>query len=129
MARRTHIGSRAALLAGTALLTVPAAASADSLDAYNNGALPNSVAINTLWVVVAGLLVMFMQAGFAFLEIGFSRGKNAGTIVAKILVNFSIAAHHVLGRRVRLRVRPRRARSARTASSCAATATRSRRSA
>ena len=35
---------------------------------------------------------MFMQAGFAFLEIGFSRGKNAGTVIAKILVNFSIAA-------------------------------------
>ena len=35
---------------------------------------------------------MFMQAGFAFLEIGFSRGKNAGTIIAKILANFSIAA-------------------------------------
>jgi Amt family ammonium transporter len=90
--RRTHIGSRAALLAGAALLAAPALASADSLEAYNNGALPNSVAINTIWVVVAGLLVMFMQAGFAFLEIGFSRGKNAGTIVAKILVNFSIAA-------------------------------------
>ena len=42
--------------------------------------------------IVAGCLVMFMQAGFAFLEIGFSRGKNVGTIVAKILVNFSIAA-------------------------------------
>src|SRR3954452_7745187 len=35
---------------------------------------------------------MFMQAGFAFLEIGFSRGKNVGTVVAKILVNFAIAA-------------------------------------
>jgi ammonium transporter, Amt family len=35
---------------------------------------------------------MFMQAGFAFLEIGFSRGKNAGTVIAKILANFSIAA-------------------------------------
>ena len=34
---------------------------------------------------------MFMQAGFAFLEIGFSRGKNAGTVIAKILTNFSIA--------------------------------------
>jgi Amt family ammonium transporter len=43
-------------------------------------------------VLVAGILVMFMQAGFAFLEIGFSRGKNAGTVVAKILVNFSICA-------------------------------------
>jgi ammonium transporter, Amt family len=35
---------------------------------------------------------MFMQAGFAFLEIGFSRAKNAGTVVAKILTNFSIGA-------------------------------------
>ncbi len=33
-----------------------------------------------------------MQAGFLLLEVGFSRGKNAGTIVAKILTNFSIAA-------------------------------------
>ena len=75
-----------------ALLAVPAVASADSLDAANNGVLPDSVAINSLWVVIAGCLVMFMQAGFAFLEIGFSRGKNAGTVIAKILTNFSIAA-------------------------------------
>ncbi len=53
---------------------------------------PDSVAINTIWVMVAALLVIFMQAGFALLEIGFSRQKNAGTVVAKILTNFSIAA-------------------------------------
>src|SRR5947209_16349394 len=53
--------------------------------------LPDSVGINSMWVVVAACLVMFMQAGFAFLEIGFSRAKNAGTVVAKILTNFSIA--------------------------------------
>ena len=51
----------------------------------------DSVAINSIWVMVAALLVIFMQAGFAFLEIGFSRAKNAGTVVAKILTNFSIA--------------------------------------
>jgi Amt family ammonium transporter len=45
-----------------------------------------------MWVIVAALLVMFMQAGFAFLEIGFSRQKNVGTVVAKILTNFSICA-------------------------------------
>jgi Amt family ammonium transporter len=48
--------------------------------------------IDTTWVIVAAILVMFMQAGFAFLEIGFSRGKNVGAVVAKILTNFSIAA-------------------------------------
>ena len=50
---------------------------------------------------------MFMQAGFAFLEIGFSRGKNAGTVVAKILTNFSIAARRLVGCRIRVRVRRR----------------------
>jgi Amt family ammonium transporter len=48
--------------------------------------------LNTLWIIVAACLVMFMQAGFAFLEIGFSRGKNVGSVVAKILTNFSIAS-------------------------------------
>src|SRR4051794_34963099 len=75
-----------------AALVVPGVASADTLDAAKNGVLPDSVAINSMWVIVAGCLVMFMQAGFAFLEIGFSRGKNAGTVIAKILTNFSIAA-------------------------------------
>ena len=41
---------------------------------------------------VAGILVLFMQAGFAMLEIGFSRSKNAGTVMGKILINLSIAA-------------------------------------
>jgi Amt family ammonium transporter len=49
-------------------------------------------ATDTAWVMVAAILVMFMQAGFLFLEIGFSRMKNAGTVVPKVLANFSIAA-------------------------------------
>jgi Amt family ammonium transporter len=73
--------------AGT-LLAVPALASAAT-----GPTLDDAVSsINTTWVIVAGVLVMFMQAGFAFLEIGFSRGKNAGTGIAKILTNFSIAS-------------------------------------
>ena len=76
-------------LAVMAILAVPAFASAHGqLEAYKD----TTVAINTLWVIFAACLVMFMQAGFALLEIGFSRGKNAGTVVAKILTNFSIAA-------------------------------------
>src|SRR4051812_10962099 len=65
---------------------------ADLIDAVGSkNGIPDSVGINSLWVIVAGCLVMFMQAGFAFLEIGFSRAKNAGTVIAKILTNFSIA--------------------------------------
>src|SRR3954453_7808471 len=76
------------------LLLLPATSLADANDlkAAIDGKLKDTVGINSTWVIVAGVLVMFMQAGFAFLEIGFSRGKNAGTVVAKILANFSIAA-------------------------------------
>jgi len=48
--------------------------------------------LDTLWVYVAGAFVMLMQAGFLLLEAGFSRMKNAGTIVAKVIANLSIAA-------------------------------------
>jgi Amt family ammonium transporter len=64
----------------------------DTLRAAQQGTLQDSVVVNTLWVVFAAILVLFMQAGFAMLEIGFSRAKNAGSVVAKILTNLSIAA-------------------------------------
>jgi Amt family ammonium transporter len=67
-------------------------ATADDLKQAIDGTLPQSVPGNTLWVVVAAVFVLLMQAGFAMLEIGFSRMKNAGTGVAKILTNLSIAA-------------------------------------
>jgi ammonium transporter, Amt family len=67
-------------------------ATADDLTRAVDGKLAETVAQNTLWVVVAAVFVLFMQAGFAMLEIGFSRAKNAGTGVAKILTNLSIAA-------------------------------------
>jgi ammonium transporter, Amt family len=51
-----------------------------------------TAAVQTTWVIVAAVFVMLMQLGFMFLEIGFSRMKNAGTVVPKVLANFSIAA-------------------------------------
>src|SRR3954471_9886001 len=85
---RRSVLVRALGVSALTTLLVPAAAMADTFDAKG---LPQSVGINSMWVIVAACLVMFMQAGFAFLEIGFSRAKNAGTVVAKILTNFSIA--------------------------------------
>jgi Amt family ammonium transporter len=67
-------------------------ATADDLVQAVDGKLADTVPVNTLWVVIAAVLVLFMQAGFAMLEIGFSRAKNAGPGVAKILTNLSIAA-------------------------------------
>ncbi|MBA2443391.1 MAG: ammonium transporter [Rubrobacter sp.] len=42
--------------------------------------------------MIAFVLVLFMQAGFAMLEVGFSRMKNVGSVVAKILANMGIGA-------------------------------------
>lgn len=47
---------------------------------------------NTLWVLFGTVLIFFMQAGFALLESGFTRAKNAGNIVMKNIVDFCIAA-------------------------------------
>ena len=50
------------------------------------------IAMNTVWVVVAAVLVMFMQAGFAFLEAGLTRMKNAAHIAGKNVLIFGVAS-------------------------------------
>ena len=80
--------SLAALLASVACLVLPSLASAQGPNAISN----LGSELDTTWVIVACVLVLFMQAGFLFLEIGFSRQKNVGAGVAKILVNLGIAS-------------------------------------
>ena len=75
----------AALMALFVSLALPGLAAA----APGPGALKTQ--LDTTWVMVSAVLVLFMQAGFLFLEIGFSRQKNVGAGVAKILVNLGIA--------------------------------------
>jgi Amt family ammonium transporter len=50
------------------------------------------IAASTIWVVVAAVLVMFMQAGFAFLEAGLTRMKNVGHIAAKNVLILALAS-------------------------------------
>src|SRR5512147_2436099 len=54
----------------------------------------NRIAINTVWTLVCGFLVMFMQAGFAMAETGFTRAKNAGHTMA---MNFMVYALGMIG--------------------------------
>ena len=49
-----------------------------------------AIATSTVWVVLAAILVMFMQAGFAFLEAGLTRMKNVGHVAAKNVLTFVV---------------------------------------
>ncbi|MER2041683.1 ammonium transporter [Desemzia incerta] len=49
-------------------------------------------ATDTLWVLVGTVLVFFMQAGFAMVETGFTRAKNAGNIIMKNLLDFVLGS-------------------------------------
>ena len=49
-------------------------------------------AFDAIWLVMTGALVFFMQAGFAMVETGLTRAKNAGNIIMKNLMDFSVGA-------------------------------------
>lgn len=49
----------------------------------------NAVAIDTVWVLLAAFLVFFMQPGFALVEAGFIRAKNAANIIMKNVMDFA----------------------------------------
>ncbi len=54
----------------------------------------NKISINMMWTLIAGFLVMFMQAGFALVETGFCRAKNAAHTM---LMNFMVYAVGMAG--------------------------------
>src|SRR2546430_1869547 len=73
-------------------LSAQAAPAADSLaQAASAAAAANTVAINFVWTLVAGFLVMFMQAGFAMVETGFTRAKNAAHTMTMNFMVYGIA--------------------------------------
>lgn len=62
---------------------VPAATpGAPTTEELANAVGHNKVAINMVWVLITGFLVMFMQAGFAMVETGFTRAKNVAHTMA-----------------------------------------------
>lgn len=48
--------------------------------------------LDTVWVLLGAVLVFFMQAGFAMVETGFTRAKNAGNIIMKNLMDFAVGS-------------------------------------
>ncbi|UMB60202.1 ammonium transporter [Lutibacter sp. A80] len=48
--------------------------------------------LDLMWIVICGILVFFMQAGFTLVEVGFTRGKNAGNIIMKNFLDLCIGS-------------------------------------
>ena len=48
--------------------------------------------MGALWITLSAILVFFMQAGFTLVEVGFTRGKNAGNIILKNVMDLSIGS-------------------------------------
>jgi len=55
--------------------------------------------LNVVWTLIAAILVFMMQAGFALVETGFTRAKNAANIMMKNLMDFAAGslAFYILG--------------------------------
>jgi Amt family ammonium transporter len=82
------------LLIGAALgiaASAPASAAPPKLEEVAKTAADTAVAINFMWTLIGGFLVMFMQAGFAMVETGFTRAKNASHTMAMNLMVYGIA--------------------------------------
>ncbi len=84
LSRPGAVLAAAALLAG---LAAPAAVAQDPSPEI----AAMTVTLDTLWVMIAGFLVFWMNAGFALVESGFCRRKNTVNILAKNFIVFAIA--------------------------------------
>jgi len=51
-----------------------------------------AIHLNTIWVVIAAAMVLFMEGGFSLLEAGLVRTKNAVNVTMKIFVDLTIGA-------------------------------------
>jgi Amt family ammonium transporter len=70
----------------------PAEAPVDPIKNLTAKVADAKVAVDTVWVLIAGFLVFFMALGFAGVESGFCRAKNTVTILAKNFIVFSVSS-------------------------------------
>ena len=83
-----RLNIRWSILLWTSLLTVPSSALAQEA----GSAVETFNGLDTLWILLAAVLVFFMQAGFAMVEAGLVRAKNAANVLMKNVVDFGFAA-------------------------------------
>lgn len=80
----------AALLVGIFAFSA-SAQTTPTLEELSQATQELKVGIDTMWVMVAGMLVFFMNAGFCMLETGFCRQKNAVNVLSKNLIVFALS--------------------------------------
>ncbi|MBL7215229.1 MAG: ammonium transporter [Phycisphaerae bacterium] len=91
MSGKTLIVSLLFILLTSGIATAEEAAAVDPVTAAIEAAKEEmQTNINIVWTCVGAFLVFFMQAGFAMVEAGFTRAKNAVNILMKNLMDFSV---------------------------------------
>jgi Amt family ammonium transporter len=82
------------IVSGSLLATVIAVAASSAVSAAEEGPTASDVqaVLDNVWILIAAVLVIFMQAGFALVEAGLTRGKNVANIFMKNLMDFAIGA-------------------------------------
>jgi ammonium transporter, Amt family len=79
---------------GNAVTEAPAGYDQSVVQQIADATGKNKIGLNITWTLITGFLVMFMQAGFALVETGFCRRKNAAHV---LMTNFMIYAIGILG--------------------------------
>lgn len=75
------------VVAAATVATLVVAAPASAQDSLTADAV--QVTLDNIWVLIAAVLVIFMQAGFALVEAGLTRAKNVANLMMKNLMDFS----------------------------------------
>src|SRR5258705_1024698 len=79
------------LLASPVTLMAQTAVASAKIDSVATQVAATTTSINFVWTLVAGFLVMFMQAGFALAVTRFTRSKNAGHTMTMNFMGYAIA--------------------------------------
>lgn len=97
--KRIFISLLLALLALMATAATVMAADPNGAETMAAAENPDAKALTFIWLIVTGTLVFFMQAGFAFLEAGFTRTKNTVNVLTQNFMDFCIGglAYFVFG--------------------------------
>ena len=88
----THQIPRAIGFAVGAIALLPTGAGAADDPALQEVAQGLQTTLDNVWILVAALLVLFMQAGFALVEAGLTRAKNVANVMMKNLMDLCFGA-------------------------------------